>query len=256
MLLRRVIDNLQKQNWLAVILDFLIVVVGIFVGLQVSNWNEARKSNEQSIIMTERLRDDLKAEAWNYQYLIEYYGDVKNNIERVISDLENEHPLSDEQFLIAAYRATQYQIDYRISATFDELQSNGELKLIKDQALLKTAIHFYNFELFKTLRANGQNAPYRQFFRKLVPIRLQDELLNVCGDKLAETLDYNVIINSLDYPCELTASTESIAEVVKLLKENEQTLGLLRLRYSQLASNLASLTSYYPEIRNGLKALR
>ena len=34
--------HLKEQNWIAVILDFVIVVMGVFVGLQVSNWNEAR----------------------------------------------------------------------------------------------------------------------------------------------------------------------------------------------------------------------
>ncbi|WP_206483881.1 hypothetical protein [Thalassotalea sp. G2M2-11] len=256
MLFRRVLDNLSKQNWLAVVLDFFIVVLGIFVGLQVSNWNEERKSNEQSSIMSERLRKDLKEEAWNYQYLIEYYSDVKNNLEKVISDLEHDQYLNDEEFIIAAYRATQYQIDYRISATFDELRANGELKLIKDEILLKTAIHVYNFELFKTLRTNGQNSKYRELFRKSVPITLQDELLKQCGDKLAQTLDYKTIVNSLDYPCKLKSSKESIKEIVNILKQNKEILGLLRLRYSQLASNISSLTKYYPEIRNGLKALR
>ncbi|MGD9968155.1 MAG: hypothetical protein AB7T59_16670 [Hyphomonadaceae bacterium] len=42
MLLRRVIEHLRKQEWTAIAIDFVIVVVGVFVGLQVSNWNEAR----------------------------------------------------------------------------------------------------------------------------------------------------------------------------------------------------------------------
>lgn len=42
MILRRVIEHLRKQHWTAVLLDFLIVVLGVFVGLQVNNWNEAR----------------------------------------------------------------------------------------------------------------------------------------------------------------------------------------------------------------------
>jgi hypothetical protein len=40
MILRRVIAHFKKQEWTAIALDFLIVVAGVFVGLQVSNWNE------------------------------------------------------------------------------------------------------------------------------------------------------------------------------------------------------------------------
>jgi hypothetical protein len=42
MILRRVIKHFRNQEWTAIFLDFLIVVVGVFVGLQVQNWNERR----------------------------------------------------------------------------------------------------------------------------------------------------------------------------------------------------------------------
>ncbi|MEL6859626.1 MAG: hypothetical protein AAGJ84_11055 [Pseudomonadota bacterium] len=42
MLLRRITKHVKDQNWFAVGLDFAIVVVGVFIGLQVANWNEAR----------------------------------------------------------------------------------------------------------------------------------------------------------------------------------------------------------------------
>jgi len=42
MLLRRVTEHVREQNWTAIGIDFVIVVVGVFVGIQVSNWNETR----------------------------------------------------------------------------------------------------------------------------------------------------------------------------------------------------------------------
>lgn len=42
MILRRVMEHVNSQNWTAVALDFLIVVVGVFVGIQLGNWNDAR----------------------------------------------------------------------------------------------------------------------------------------------------------------------------------------------------------------------
>ncbi len=43
MLLRRVTEHVKAQNWFAVGIDFLIVVVGVFIGIQVANWNDARR---------------------------------------------------------------------------------------------------------------------------------------------------------------------------------------------------------------------
>ena len=42
MLLRRVIEHVKTQNWTAVALDFLIVVVGILIAFQITEWSEAR----------------------------------------------------------------------------------------------------------------------------------------------------------------------------------------------------------------------
>ena len=47
MILRRVIAHFRKQEWTAIAIDFVIVVLGVFVGLQVANWNAAR-SNERA----------------------------------------------------------------------------------------------------------------------------------------------------------------------------------------------------------------
>lgn len=42
MLLRRVIEHVREQSWTAIAIDFVIVVIGVFVGIQVANWNEER----------------------------------------------------------------------------------------------------------------------------------------------------------------------------------------------------------------------
>ncbi len=42
MILHRLIHHMKNQHWTAVFLDFVIVVVGVFIGLQVNNWNQAR----------------------------------------------------------------------------------------------------------------------------------------------------------------------------------------------------------------------
>ncbi len=42
MILRRVIEHVREQNWTAIAIDFVIVVAGVFVGIQVANWNQGR----------------------------------------------------------------------------------------------------------------------------------------------------------------------------------------------------------------------
>jgi len=60
MILRRVADHLRKQAWTAVAIDFVIVVLGVFVGIQVSNWNEDRIQRAQERGFLVRLHEDFE----------------------------------------------------------------------------------------------------------------------------------------------------------------------------------------------------
>jgi hypothetical protein len=42
MILRSLTKHVKDQNWFAVGLDFAIVVIGVFIGIQVANWNDER----------------------------------------------------------------------------------------------------------------------------------------------------------------------------------------------------------------------
>ncbi len=61
-------EHVKAQNWTAVALDFVIVVMGVFIGIQVSNWNDGRQDRESETQYLTRLMHELsdmapKAEA-------------------------------------------------------------------------------------------------------------------------------------------------------------------------------------------------
>jgi len=59
MLLRRVIEHVKAQNWTAVALDFVIVVAGIFVGLQAQDWANERGERKLERAYLERILKDI-----------------------------------------------------------------------------------------------------------------------------------------------------------------------------------------------------
>ncbi len=62
MILRRITEHVKAQNWFAVGLDFLIVVVGVFVGLQVSNWNAERGERFREQVFLASLAADVRSD--------------------------------------------------------------------------------------------------------------------------------------------------------------------------------------------------
>ena len=61
MIFRRITGHIKNQDWLAVALDFVIVVVGVFIGIQVANWNDARTEYQQETKALVALRDELQS---------------------------------------------------------------------------------------------------------------------------------------------------------------------------------------------------
>ncbi len=55
MLLRSITKHVKEQNWFAVFIDFFIVVVGVFIGIQVANWNETQNNKAELVTILERL---------------------------------------------------------------------------------------------------------------------------------------------------------------------------------------------------------
>jgi len=152
MILRRVIAHFRKQEWTAIALDFLIVVVGVFIGIQVSNWNAARQEHAQQQQIELRLRSDFElldealTGALNFQ---------EENILALVTlrtAIERGEALSEEDEAIkhAVVRGRAYPSFERKSATYNELLSSGRLHLIKSDAL-RTALALYNERIDNSL---------------------------------------------------------------------------------------------------------
>ena len=62
MLLRRITQHAREQNWFAVVIDFAIVVIGVFIGIQVANWNDARADRSLRSQYLLQLTEDLQAD--------------------------------------------------------------------------------------------------------------------------------------------------------------------------------------------------
>jgi hypothetical protein len=254
--LRRLIEHLKGQHWTAVAIDFVIVVVGVFVGIQVSNWNQQRVTDKQAAIFTTHLKEDLREEDWSYQLLISYNRQVRANAERAADALSGKSAMSDEALLVSAYRATQYKQRLRRRPTYDELISTGTIGLISDRALRDLAMRVYNMPIIENITRDGIQSRYRETFRMTLPIEVQRALTRSCGDRPTAVGDYKAIVDALDYPCQTGLSEASIRESAAALRSSPTLLPLLRLRIIDIDTRLGDMNGVnYLEVRDGLRAV-
>ncbi len=71
MLLRRLTKHVKDQNWFAVGLDFFIVVVGILIAFQITNWSTARGDRLREAQILEDIATDIAADIEGYELAID-----------------------------------------------------------------------------------------------------------------------------------------------------------------------------------------
>ncbi|MEY2479168.1 MAG: hypothetical protein QOI04_95 [Verrucomicrobiota bacterium] len=252
---RRVIGHLKNQQWIAFGIELVIVVLGVFIGIQVSNWNQERINSRQAANFAERLKADLREEDWGYQLLIAYNREVLANADRALATLEGKTTMSDEAMLVSAYRATQYKQKLRRRSTYDELISTGTIGLIRDPKLRDTAMRLYNIPTIDNTVREGMQSRYREAFRMSVPNDVQRALLAHCGDRYVDVGDYAAINGVLDYPCTTGLSEQAIDQAAKALRSEPNLAPLLRLRVSDIETRLTDLTNNNRNIVDNLRAI-
>ena len=73
MLLRRITEHIKEQNWFAVLIDFAIVVFGVFIGIQVANWNEVQSNKAGLSASLQRLDIEVSQNLELIEAVLEYY---------------------------------------------------------------------------------------------------------------------------------------------------------------------------------------
>ena len=146
MLLRRITKHVTDQNWFAVFVDFLIVVVGVFIGIQVANWNDANSDREEQYLTLELLEKDIQNDIVNIEILTESLTIIVENYIFCLDVLARKNNASKSDFdkrfatILGVVTFTQNR------TSFENLVSSGKLELIENSGLLNEIIAYYNTE--------------------------------------------------------------------------------------------------------------
>lgn len=71
MMLRKLADAIRRQDWFTVTLEVVIVMIGIFLGLQVNDWNQSRIDRADEALFLQALYQDVLELEKNSTQLIE-----------------------------------------------------------------------------------------------------------------------------------------------------------------------------------------
>ncbi len=138
MILRRFLQDLKQQHWTGVFIELAIVVLGVFIGLQVSNWNEERRDRALERQYLERLREDFALSVSGAQESAESMDAQARGATRMLEHLRScrlDEAGERSDFASALYELGRVQPPLLTRGTIDELRSTGRLGIIRSVKL-------------------------------------------------------------------------------------------------------------------------
>ncbi|MEE4280222.1 MAG: hypothetical protein V2I82_17285 [Halieaceae bacterium] len=134
MLLRRITLHVREQNWTAVFIDFIIVVVGVFVGLQVQDWNEFRKDRIEEQQLLGRLLEDteLLIDANELEFRrFRFRADVLGGVNPILFSQAPSRVITDRECLEITFSHVQRRAADELPV-LDEILETGRFSLLRD----------------------------------------------------------------------------------------------------------------------------
>lgn len=143
LLFRRVMKRLRKQEWMAIGIDFLIVVIGVFVATQVSNWNAEGAERRHARELTQALHAEFTDIEKDLETSLDNITRYQAASRSLVTALRNDTIAPDsDQVRTWILNSINLGRQSPRSAVYLQMVSEGDLQLIDDPKLTAVLIRF------------------------------------------------------------------------------------------------------------------
>ncbi len=244
MLLRTLVLRMRQHDWLAVAVELLVVIAGVFIALQVSNWNDARREAARGREYLQRLHEDLAEDVENIDEVSGFWTRVRDYGEGAVAYAEDGMLLEGSAWktLLAYYQASQVWPYRKPDVTFQEIQSSGDLLLIRDPLLrARIARHYSATSGSQVVEVLGLVPRYREHVRGMTPWKIQQYIWSNCY----RSVGANQALLDCDAP---VSEAESLA-VIERYRQSPQLTDELRFWMVNLQNGLLLMRGIQDEAR-------
>lgn len=145
MLLRRITQHVRDQNWFAIFIDFLIVVFGVYMGLQVQQWANNLSARTEEIRILQTMAEDINADITVINTALDRIAIEDESRKRVIQYTQGiENALTEADFhhhiKMGVWQFTTFS---PAQTTLDELKSSAKINQIGSSKLRNKIQEYY-----------------------------------------------------------------------------------------------------------------
>ncbi|MFT4768068.1 MAG: hypothetical protein ACI8RN_001199 [Glaciecola sp.] len=178
MFLRKISNHMKDQSWFAVVVDFVIVFVGVFVGLQAQDWSNARQFDQLERDYLAELADEIRLNNELTAGHSEMMALIVESGERAIEFLAQDKPCETECWphVVDFFAASQVFFSPISTTVYDEMRRLGLLRT----ASIKPALSSYYVLSTTVFSSLDPNPAYRLRIRELLSVPAHRALWGVC----------------------------------------------------------------------------
>ncbi len=238
MILRRLSANLRSQNWVAIAIEFLLVVLGVFFGIAAANWNEERLAKRETHELLARLDTELTGFQRYLRTLNRYYAVTARYADRAEAGWKRDSSVSDGEFVIAAYQASQIIGAANNAEVWGAIFGAENLRDIEDPTVRELLARVMTFDYSLTSLASVSTR-YREEVRKVIPGSVQQAIRDRCGD---QGIGFAL---RLPPTCDLKLDPDDSARTAAALRARSDLVAELNWHRAAVANQLANINALH-----------
>jgi len=245
MILRRLTANLRAQNWTAISLEFVMVVLGVFFGILAANWNVERLERQETDRLLSQLDTELTVVIRDLDSMDIYYAVSGEYATRALAAWNGDPAVSDNEFVIAAYQASQINGVGTNSSVWAEIFGADNLRNIEDLALRRSLRQLMTFD-YGLVNLTAAMSRYREEVRKVIPNDQQSAIRGRCGD--IQRPNGMLVLPST---CDLRIAPADAARTAAALRARPDLVAELNWHRAKIATqlqNVDGLRNYASEL--------
>ena len=250
MIVRRMTQALREQNWTTILIEFVLLVLGVFLGIQAANWNEQRVENERAQAYLERIRGNLETDMQSIARREAFWREVIDYGKQAIHYAETGEKVDGSAWktVLAFYQASQLWQWVPADATYQEMRSGGELGLIRDQTLREALSQYYLESGSGVAYLFYLQPEYRKIVRGLTPSAAADHIWANCWQQ-PNPLEQHLLA------CDAPISEAEAQAVLDAYAKDPTLLPELRFWVANQGVAINVISNYDPILRGMLERL-
>ena len=240
MIFKRAVAKLRAQEWTAIAIELSIVIVGVFIGTWVANWNEARLERENTIRLLDQFKSEIRYQIAQYGFLNAYMATTGNYAKVALAGWQRQPQVSDNDFVISAYQASQVAGAAINTQNWASIFGSGQVQNIRDPLLRGRLIRTLSLDS-SVIDYHQLQSDYRQHVRQVIPHAVQSAIRERWGDRFPAD---GAAAPFLPPPCDLVLPASRARATAAALRAHPDLVDDLNWHRSLVATMLDQYRNY------------